>query len=54
MVGTTSIECRAPRLDEWFRVRLGVERGASWPSATPARALFTWSRETCRKHCSRC
>lgn len=29
MVGTTSIECRAPRLDEWFRVRLGVKRRAS-------------------------
>ena len=29
MVGTPSIECRDPRSDEWFRVRLGVERGAS-------------------------
>ena len=29
MEGTPSIECRDPRPDEWFRVRLGVERGAS-------------------------
>ena len=29
MVGTPSIECRDPRPDEWFRVRPGVERGAS-------------------------
>lgn len=29
MEGTPSIECRDPRPDEWFRVRPGVERGAS-------------------------
>ena len=29
MEGTPSIECRDPRPDEWFRVRLGVKRRAS-------------------------